>query len=142
MGAVVRWTYFLNFILLDRVTMTFTPPPKTIDPPKRLIAHNILENANQLLSFIKTFRKEQYDYFWYEEGQIRPWTEINDILIEMDNEEVGQSGKFFASAVELVQLILAIEPGAIEPYEWHPKYQYDTDANGQIRMLDPNTGGE
>ena len=122
--------------------MSFTPPPKTIDPSKRLIAHDVLENANQLLTFIKTYRKEQYEFFWYDEGAVRSFNEINDILIEMDNEETGQSGKFFASAVELVQLILAIEPGALEPYEWYPKYQYDTDANGQIRMLDPNAGGE
>lgn len=122
--------------------MSFTPPPKTVDPRKLLIAHDVLDNANQLLSFIKTYRKEQYEYFWYDDGQIRPWTEINDILIEMDSVEVGQSGKFFNSAVELVQLILAIEPGSLETYEWYPKYSYTTDANGQIRMIDPDAGGE
>jgi hypothetical protein len=121
--------------------MSFVPPPKTIDPSKRLIAHDVLENANQLLAFIKTFRKEQYEYFWYDEGAVRSFSEINDILIEMDSVEVGQSGKFFASAVELVQLILAIEPGSLETYEWHPKYEYDTDENGQIRMLEPDLGG-
>jgi len=121
--------------------MSFVPPPKTVDPSKLLIAHDVLENANQLLAFIKTFRKEQYEYFWYDEGAVRSSSEINDILIEMDSVEVGQSGKFFNSAVELVQLILAIEPGSLEPYEWYPKYEYDTDENGQIRMLEPDLGG-
>jgi hypothetical protein len=121
--------------------MTFTPPEKTVDPSKLLIAHDILEGANKLLADLKTYRKEQYELFWYDEGSLRSYAEINDILIEMDAAEVGQSGKFFASAVELVQLILAIDPGSLENYEWYPKYDYTTDANGQIRMIDPDAGG-
>ena len=121
--------------------MSFTPPPKTIDPSKLLIAHDILEGANQRLSYLKTYQKEQYEFFWYDDGVLRTISEINDILIEMDSAAVGQSGKFFASAVDLVQLILAIEPGSLVDDDWFPKYEYTTDSNGQIRMLDPDAGG-
>jgi hypothetical protein len=100
-----------------------------------------LHGSNQQLANLKKWRQEQYELFWFGNGQLRSWTAINDILIEMDAAETGQSGKFFASAVELVQLILAIDTGSLETYEWYPKYEYTTDANGQIRMIEPDIGG-
>jgi hypothetical protein len=121
--------------------MTFVPPNRTIDAEKKRIAYELLHGSNVQLANLKKWRQEQYELFWFSNGQLRSWTAINDILIEMDAAEVGQSGKFFASAVQLVQLILAIEPGSLETYEWYPKYEYDTDANGQIRMIEPDIGG-
>lgn len=91
---------------------------------------------------LKKWRQEQYELFWFSNGQLRSWSAINDILIEMDAAETGQSGKFFASAVELVELILAIEPGSLEPSDWLPQYEYTVSESGQIRMIDPNIEGE
>jgi hypothetical protein len=120
--------------------MTFTPPERTLDAIQLRLANELLQQANQQLANLKKWRQEQYELFWFAGGQLRPWTEINDILIEMDAAETGQSGKFFASAVALVQLILAIEPGSLSNEDWYPQYEYTTDANGQIRMIAP--GGE
>jgi hypothetical protein len=90
-----------------------------------------------MLENLKKFRQEQYQLFWFDNGQLRSWESINAILIEMDASQVGQSGKFFASAVELVELILAIDPGSLQNSDWYPQYSYTTDANGQIRMTEP-----
>lgn len=123
--------------------MTFVPPARTLDAEKKRIAYDLLYGSNLQLANLKKWRQEQYELFWFRDGFLRSWTEINDILIEMDTAEVGQSGKFFASAVELVQLILAIEPGSLEPHEWYPKYEYNMDqVTGEIRMIEPTPEGE
>jgi len=116
--------------------MTFLPPETTVDPIQIRLAARILTNANAMLATLKKYRQEQFSEFWYEDGELRSRSEINDILIEMDSAQVGQSGKFFASAVALVQLILEIDPGSLQNYEWYPPYSYDTDENGQIRMTE------
>ena len=117
--------------------MTFVPPERTLDAIELRLAHEILKQANMMLENLKKWRKEQYELFWFSGGQLRSVAEINDILIEMDAAETGQSGKFFASAVELVELILAIDPGSLQTHEWYPQYNYTTDADGQIRMFEP-----
>jgi len=121
--------------------MTFLPPELTLDAIEVRLANRLLTQANVMLATLKKWRQEQYQEFWFLNGQLRSWTAINDILIQMDAQEVGQSGKWFASAVELVQLILAIETDALQPGDWYPKYEYTTDENGQIRMLEPDLGG-
>jgi hypothetical protein len=116
----------------------FTPPPKAIDAPELLLANSILESGNQLLANLKKYRQEQYKSFWYDSGRLRTADEINAILIQMDLAEVGQSAKFFASAVGLVQLILAIDPGSLSDADWFPKYEYTVDPNTYaIRVIQP-----
>ena len=119
--------------------MTFTPPERTVDAIQLRLANELLKQANLQLANLKKWRQEQYELFWFDGGSLRAPSEINNILIEMDSAELGQSGKFFASAVELVQLILAIDPGSLETHEWYPQYNYTTDTNGQIRMIQPET---
>ena len=122
--------------------MSFVPPQRTLDAIELRLANEILQQANMQLENLKKWRQEQYELFWFSNGQLRSWSAINDILIEMDAAETGQSGKFFASAVELVELILAIEPGSLEPSDWLPQYEYTVSESGQIRMIDPNIEGE
>jgi len=121
--------------------MTFVTPTRAFDPEKKRIAYDILHGSNQQLENLKKWRQEVYQLFWFSNGALRSWVEINDILIEMDAASTGQSGQFFASAVELVQLILSMDPGSLENEDWWPKYEYTVDANGQIRMLEPDLGG-
>jgi len=118
--------------------MTFLPPETTVDPIQIRLAARILTNANAMLATLKKYRQEQFSEFWYENGELRSPSEINDILIEMDSAQVGQSGKFFAAAVAVVQAILAIDPGSLQTYEWYPLYAYTTDENGQIRVTEGN----
>jgi hypothetical protein len=121
--------------------MTFITPTRAFDPEKKRIAYDILHGSNMQLENLKKWRQEVYQLFWFNNGALRSWVEINDILIEMDAASTGQSGQFFTSAVELVQLILSMDPGSLENEDWYPKYQYTVDANGQIRMLEPDLGG-
>lgn len=123
--------------------MTFIPPERTVDALALRLANEILKQSNMMLENLKKWRKEQYELFWYSSGSLRSSAQINDILVEMDAAETGQSGKFFSLAVELVQLILAIDPGSLQTYEWYSQYEYTTDENGQIRMIEPQPeGGE
>jgi hypothetical protein len=115
----------------------FIPPARTIDPLDVLVAYDILHSANALLENLKTWRKEQYELFWYDDGQPRTEAEVNAILIQMDDASTGQSGRFFGSAVGLVNLILSIEPGSLSDADWHPKYAYTTSELGEIRMIEP-----
>jgi hypothetical protein len=116
----------------------FQPPSKAVDPPALLIANAILESGNQMLANLKTYRKEQYESFWFDSGRLRTADEINAILEQMDAAQIGQSYKFFASAVGLVQLILAIEPGSLQDAEWFPKYDYTTDpVTYAVRVIQP-----
>jgi hypothetical protein len=127
----------LQFYQTGSNKMTFIPPEQTLDPIELRLANEILHQANIMLENLKKWRQEQYQLFWFNNGQLRSWSQINDILIEMDAAEVGQSGKFFASAVELVELILAIDPGSLQNSDWYPQYEYTVDGSGQIRMVEP-----
>jgi len=121
--------------------MTFLIPQRAFDPEKKRIAYDILHGSNQQLENLKKWRQEVYQLFWFSNGVLRSWIEINDILAEMDEASTGQSGQFFSSAVELVQLILSMDQGSLKDEDWLPKYEYTTDANGQIRMIEPDIGG-
>jgi hypothetical protein len=121
--------------------MTFITPTRAFDPEKKRIAYDILHGSNMQLENLKKWRQEVYQLFWFNNGALRSWVEINDILIEMDAASTGQSGQFFTSAVELVQLILSMDPGSLNTEDWYPKYEYTVDENGQIRMLEPDLGG-
>ena len=117
--------------------MSFSLPVRTSDPADLSVAYKILHSANALLENLKTWRKEQYELFWFDSGQPRSEAEVNAILIRMDAASTGQSGRFFASAVGLVNLILAIEPGSLSDADWLPKYSYTTSEIGEIRMIVP-----
>jgi hypothetical protein len=119
--------------------MTFVPPALTVDELDLRLANEILTGANQHLENLKKYRKEQYDKFWFSGWRLRSPAEINAILIQMDRASPGQSGKFFATAVLLVEFILALDPGSLTNEEWYPQHEYTADpVTGEIRMIVPD----
>ena len=118
--------------------MTFIPPEKTVDEFDLVVANEILLSANQHLENLKTYRKEQYDKFWFNGVWLRSPAEINAILVKMDQAQIGQSGKFFSTAVLLVNFILALDPGSLANEDWYPQYEYTVDQLGQVRIVEPD----
>lgn len=104
-----------------------------------VLAHKLLEASNQQLSALATFRKEQFQEFWYSSrGQLRSREEINTILEHMDSAGPGNAARFFQSAKALVDLINAISGFDMEPETWTPSYEYTIDPQTYaLRMIIP-----
>lgn len=117
----------------------FNTPSLPTTPASLTLAHRLLESSNQQLANLATFRKEQFQEFWYSSReQLRSREEINEILEHMDSAGPGNAARFFQAAKALVVLINAISGFDMEPEEWMPPYEYTLDPNtGALRMVIP-----
>lgn len=117
----------------------FNVPAIPTTPASLTLAHKLLESSNQQLAALATFRKEQFQEFWYSSrGQLRSREEINTILEHMDSAGPGNAARFFQAAKALVDLINAISGFDMEPEQWTPPYEYAVDPNTmQLRIVIP-----
>jgi hypothetical protein len=117
----------------------FAVPTIPTNPDSLLLAKELLDFSNATLANLATFRREQFQKFWFRaHGQLRSREEINEVLAQMDAASPGQSARFFASAKALVDLLEAITGTPIEPEEWVPPYEYTVDPSTYaLRMVIP-----
>jgi hypothetical protein len=109
--------------------------PSTQVPAPVIEAATFLGNANLFIETCRTFQRDQFQKFWYNGGQLRSKDEINSILTAMDAVSPGQSARFFQSAKELVDLILAIVPDGLGNDDWMPPYEYTMDESYSLRVI-------
>jgi hypothetical protein len=119
--------------------LVFNVPAIPTNPESLLLAKELLDFSNATLANLATFRKEQFQRFWYKRrGELRTREEINEVLAQMDSASPGQSARFFDSAKKLVELIQAITGTQLEPEEWVPPYEYTVDPmTYALRMVIP-----
>lgn len=117
----------------------FAVPTIPTNPDSLLLAKELLDFSNATLANLATFRKEQFQRFWFRSRQeLRTRQEINEVLAQMDAAQPGQSARFFASAKALVDLLEAITGTPLEPEEWVPPYEYTVDpVTYALRMVIP-----
>jgi len=116
----------------------FNPPVRTTDPESLILANELLAASNAQLTNLIKFRSEQFQRFWYKAPNVlRSREEINAILEQMDAAQPGQSAQFFGVAKALVDLIDALSPGALQPEDWMPKYEYTIDPVAYSIRMDP-----
>lgn len=117
----------------------FASPTIPTNPESLLLAKELLDFSNATLANLATFRREQFQRFWFRSlGQLRSREEINEVLAQMDAASPGQSARFFASAKALVDLLEAITGTPLEPEEWMPPYEYTVDpVTYALRMVIP-----
>ena len=109
--------------------------PSTQVPASVIDAAAFLSNANKFIETCQDFQREQFQKFWYNGGQLRSKDDINEILAAMDAVSPGQSARFFQSAKELVELILAIVPDGLGSADWMPPYEYTMDESYSLRVV-------
>ena len=106
----------------------FNVPAIPTNPDSLLLANELLNFSNATLANLASFRREQFQKFWFRApGQLRSREEINEILEQIDAAAQGQSERFFQSAKALVDLIEMLSGQALEPEEWMPPYEYTVD---------------
>ncbi|XZE45031.1 hypothetical protein SH467x_000234 [Pirellulaceae bacterium SH467] len=117
----------------------FAVPTIPTNPASLLLAKELLDFSNATLANLATFRKEQFQRFWFRSrGELRTREEINAVLAQMDAASPGQSARFFDGAKKLVELIQAITGTPIQPEEWMPPYEYTVDPQTYaLRMVIP-----
>lgn len=104
----------------------FQAPPK--QPQAQIIATELVHHSNENLANNIRFQQYTFRMFWFgESGEVRSKEECNAILEALDQARPGQSAQLFASAKELVELILANDPQALTQEDWMPKYEYTVD---------------
>ena len=111
--------------------------PSTSIPKPVTDAAKFLNDANSFITQCRQFQREQFQSFWFNAGVPKSVEEINSILEAMDSASPGQSVRFFQSAKELVELILAIAPDGLGEADWLPPYSYAVDpATMQLRCTE------
>ena len=95
------------------------------NPVEILEAAKLLNEGNQMFTYLLAFQKDQYKKFWMPNGVLRSKAEIQAVCDAMDAARPGQSAQIFGFGYQIVQLLLAVSPGCLQPEEYTAQYEFD-----------------